>query len=148
MRHLHVLCIAGTALLIGCASAPKPVMPEDQVKVFAHYWVGTIRCGESGRIPAQLAAFGQAHFTNVLNSYSYVPQNITNSINALEGLVITDQKCNQLAVYLYSIKADINKKSDDAAYRANEYKSLIDSMPKTKNTYCNQIGTQTFCSTF
>ncbi len=80
-----------------------------------------------------------AYYTTTINTAAFP-----------DGVRYTNQRPSDVDGYSTDSQMDYQKKMNDAAQRQRNYESFNQSMQqmRTKQTYCNQIGTQVFCNTY
>ena len=147
MRSLISFCTA--ALLVGCASAPKPVMPEENYRFFAQKWAALNICGFAGQMPAELAAFGKSHLMSWVSSWTFDVVRM-DAMSRTYAQPPSEQLCNQISMDAAGWRQAVqNANVANAQTQANQqqWMNLINSN-RSAQTYCNSIGTQTICSRY
>lgn len=136
------LLLVSLVCLVGCASTP---LPDDLFKQAAGQTLGYEKCALRGLMPPETAAMGQRFIRNTLNQYSYDKLEFKYYMQGIENSLpdITAEACNKLAMYAYTINGGPASRAAPAAAAKDDYQSYF---PKT--TYCNRIGTQTFCNQY
>lgn len=136
-------------VLTGCATTPKPVMSDADYTNYAKAWMGVQYCNRKGWISPDVSASGQRMVVANLQQYSYDSTRVDREMFSLnlQGFAPTQEDCNTLAMAIQdrSQQIAIHNQNVEANQRATQ--ELINST-KIKNTYCNRIGTQTFCNTY
>lgn len=145
-----MLCIGAGALLSGCATA-KPDMPSAMYDNFAKAYLAVHRCGTSGQMSPDTAAWAKKMFNYRLSTYTYDNNILNNRYQAIavdSSLSDPPQEvCNQLAmnaaeyqqmVQAHNAQVESDRQALDAQIQSG----------RTVNTYCNKIGTQTFCNSY
>lgn len=142
-----LLCIVMTALT-GCAATPKPQLTDKQAKDLAFSLHAVKRCGETGQIPADVAAYGISHLQRSLASYSYDAVTFNAYLAENSNRTFYNKDCNTVAMHIHQAKDKAASQKEQAEYTAQTYKELGNMMnPPTSRTYCYQVGAQTLCST-
>ena len=134
--------------LVGCASAPKPELPDSTYAQLGTDWVATQKCAVEGLITADTAAQRRGQFHAYLGKFTHDSQRVARSIASAERTVAVDRAyCTELAIQVATRTRQIqNQNAATEQFRA-ENQRIIDST-KSKQTYCNRIGTQTFCNSY
>lgn len=148
MRSLISLCTV--ALLVGCASAPKPTMPEENYRFFAQKWAALNICGLAGRMSVENAAFGKNHVVNWAGSWSFDAVRF-DSMSRTYDQPPSEQLCNQINIDVAGWRQAVqNANIANAQSQANQQQLLIqlNNFGKSNTTYCNSIGNQTICSKY
>lgn len=83
---------------------------------------------------------------NVLEPYTVLPAYLNAAVAAQKDLVVSRELCNQMGMAVANFRRQ--RAMNNAQVEANEraVQRAIESAPK--QTSCNRIGTQTFCSTY
>lgn len=148
MSKKLMLSISIGALLSGCAT-PKPVMPNAMYDNFAKAYAVVQRCGISGQMSPDAALWAKRMLNYNAGTYSFDPAFLEGRYQAINlGLSNPPaEDCNQFAMASEEYKQTVqaNNAQVEANTRAIETQ-IQNSRPV--NTYCNKIGTQTFCNTY
>ena len=135
-------------MLGGCASTPKPVLSEEMMQSTAANFAYTHNCGSQGFISPELAAEGIRILRINLTQYTYDVSRMSEYIQYVSANAepTTKEYCNKLAMVIAERKQRIIANQQASDYNQQQEQAFINST-RTKNTYCNTIGTQTFCNT-
>lgn len=141
MKLLSIL-ITGL-LLAGCATT-KQGMSEDTYEYFSQGYSNLIQCSEAGKIDAATTAQGFTLLNQRVASYNHYPERLKAFIELKrsEGIVVSDTECNRAAVAIQS-QAQKNITYNQVVQNKQEFK-----IEPPKHTICNQVGTQTMCTTY
>lgn len=136
-------------LLTGCATTPKPELSNEDYQKYSRIWAATHFCNNKGWVSPDVAATGVRFIRANLASYTTDAARFDREVAwyASNNTTPTQADCNQLAMAIQDRKQqiDINNYNVEANQRATQ--ELINSN-RIKNTYCNKIGSQTFCNTY
>lgn len=138
------------AVLEGCASTPrsKPEMDEQTLLGSAANWVLLQRCGAQGDMSPELTAEGIRIFQIKASQYSYSNAQMNQHIQTLSTKYpqVSREDCNKMAINVAGLSQQLarNNRESDAIIAENERAMRIN---QPVNTYCNKIGSQTFCRT-
>lgn len=145
MRVFHALFIAGILSLTGCAAPKQNMLPGEYDEV-ARMQHGITQCATTGYIDPTTAAQGLAFVSVVAKEKVYSSDILRGKVNALNGVSLSNQECNRIALLIARRQQQLGQQN--AAQRADQQmlNNLFNNQPK--QTYCNQIGTQTLCSTY
>lgn len=133
-------------LLTGCATAPKPVLPEAQYSSAAWEWYAVSRCGTLGKMDLATASLGKTYLQSSLNEYVFDSNKMQAEINQINTTPEQEQ-CNALAMKIINIKQRIAVNNEQVELNQRATQEVLNST-KIKNTYCNKIGSQLFCNTY
>lgn len=128
--------------LVGCSSAPAFTTGEDYIR-FSETWAATNSCSRAGNLDASTAAAGIAVMQNRLKQTRYDAALLQREIGTAEKKTWSVESCRSLAVAIHGWSTRSNA-SVSSSYEAG--KAFTDAMPK--QTICNRVGTQMFCSTY
>ena len=142
--------IAGLAfigLVSGCATQ-KPWFTEEQYMQTAQRWYVVNQCGRLGKMNPATAAKGLDYIKADNSKFQHYPQKVADYIMSFKDNPpsTSDEVCNQVAM---TIEGRSKQIADDNKFRQdqlNEFNRQLSNQPK--RTYCNQIGSQTMCSTY
>lgn len=139
----------GTLLLAGCASPPVELSEygyENGAKAYA----GIQKCGTSGYIDPATASLGIVYVK--ANFFTGYVVNTVRFNEAVHQMLLqypvgpTKEQCNQVAMNIHARKREIDISNQNVQANEDAWKNIINN--RAKQTYCNQIGTQTMCSTY
>lgn len=150
MKLLRVLSFMFVSLaLVGCATAPKPMMPAEKYESFAKLSSLLNQCIRQGWITPDIAASGNRFLIANVNSYNVDVDRLDKNVAWFNeyGQKVTQGDCNQMAATISSRKQTIQANNQSNAYNQQQTQEFINST-RISNTSCNRIGTQTFCSTY
>lgn len=139
--RLSSLCLVAFGL-VGCASTPAFTTGEDYIR-FAETWSATHSCSRSGNLDASTAATGIAIMQTKLKQTRHDAALLQREIGTANKKTWSVEGCRSLAVAIHGWS---NQQSSSASSAYEAGKAFTNSMPK--QTICNRIGTQTFCSTY
>ena len=137
MAKLMGVLLAGL-MLVGCATT-KPEMSNDMYQHVARTHVAIEYCNRQGWISPDVAATGKRGIESKINQYTYDYERLNNEVKWINGFKDKPNQgdCNKLAMEIQGynqINQIQNKQTDtDIQFR---------------NTTCNRMGTQTFCTTY
>lgn len=139
--------IAGV-MLVGCAST-KPQLSLSAQDSFAEEFVEIQLCGQRGMISPDSALWAKRLTNYNLSTWNYDSE----FVNAQYRKIIathpgtTSEQCNQIAMRSEEYKQNVlqNNAQVEATTRALQ-NQIQNNRPVT--TYCNRIGTQTFCNSY
>lgn len=146
--YFNATCLVGLAFLVGCAAPQRPVMDSQQYSFFASGMEMFNRCGASGKVPVETAAFGAWYMQRWLGAFVYDPVRLQSAMSTTAASP-TQEQCNQAAMKAETWRIQVQAESaSSAAAQADQaaWVRLINSN-RSVNTVCNKIGTQTVCTT-
>ena len=133
--------------LVGCASAPK-VMEEGEYPRFATAWIGLRKCAALGHVSPDTAARGRTFLTASLNTFSYDKNKLESTIQQAQLNMEPDKSdCADLAIQVAQTQQRVQIHNASVELQRAETQRIIDST-RSKQTYCNRVGNQTFCNSF
>lgn len=145
MNKIFVL-LTSMVVVSGCVTS-KPKLPDSQYSAFAERLSAVHQCGVKGYISPSDGASGLTYAKADLDTWLYDTARMMNTINAVEGTVNPSQgDCNSIAMTVAQRRNEINETNQFNQQQQQAWQNFQQSQPKT--TTCNQIGTQTFCSTY
>lgn len=132
--------------LVGCATQ-RPQMPDEKYVFFADAWNTVSYCAYKGWMDADTAARGKTYINSVVNSYSYSPEDMADTIKggAARLAIVTEETCRMAAVNIHARKQQIANQNVQADMQQREAQNMINAT-KSTNTYCNKVGTQVLCT--
>lgn len=136
-------------LLTGCATTPKPEMTNEQYSSSAFGWHIVSQCGRSGAMDLETASLGKVYIQSKLGGYQFDLSRFNQEVTKLYNTrgVPSKEDCNTMAMTIIETKRSIDTHNQNVESNQRATQELINST-KIKNTYCNRIGTQTFCNTY
>lgn len=149
----RIIFVAAAALLAGCATT-KPEMPVANYQLYALYDVGASKCVEQGFMDVQTAAAAKNFTARDLNSWQYDPVVYQAAVASMNTKATAQppkkSDCEAFAVGVAQ-RQQREQQSLQQQQMALQQQQMMNqaiqsAMPKT--TYCNQVGTQTFCNTW
>ena len=147
MKSAYLMLALGF-FVTGCASAPKPELSEQTMTGTAANWVLLQRCGTQGDMSPELVAEGLRITQVRLSYYSYDSTQLNQRIQsvATQFPKVSKEDCNKMAVTVAGMSQQMsrNNRESDAIIAENERAMRVN---QPVNTYCNKIGSQTFCRT-
>ena len=143
-------CITGIVLLTGCAAAPTPkkVMTGEDYRNFSRMRIGIEKCSESGRIDIATTARSLTVIDSTIERYDYEPGVLRQYYVRHSSETPNDSDCRSLAVIVEQNRQRTEAQNQANAAAAQTNQSFINPIPRSTQTYCNRIGTQTLCSTY
>lgn len=142
-----VMNVTGIVFLAGCAT-PKPPLPEAEYARLAGRYVGIQKCGQLGLMAPDTAAHGLRYQTNIASLYTFDQGRMDSLVRRYQEnpQAPTATDCNTAAMSIAATRQQ--EARNNAAAQANQqaWSDTINNQPK--QTYCNQAGTQTLCSTY
>lgn len=142
--RLSGLCLAVVGL-VGCATGPAFTTGEDYIS-FSETWVATHACSKAGHLDAKTAATGISFMQNRLNRTQHDPALLQREIGVASRKTWGIEGCRSLAVAIHGWTNQQAQQRQEASDIREAGKAFTNSMPK--QTICNRIGSQTFCSTY
>ena len=133
-------------LLVGCAATPKPEMTEQMLQGSAANWVVIQKCGTQGDMSPELTAEGIRIFNVKLSGYAYNQSSLNQHIQDLATKYpqVSKEDCNKMAVSIAGVSQQWARNNKEADALIAENQRAMGSNTAI-NTYCNKIGSQTFC---
>lgn len=150
MAWVRTVSLASLAAVLGgCAStAPLVEMPEHRYVEYAELRDGIVQCGSLGKVEPAIAAQALGYLNRGLANYSYNPEQLQTQIRNVQTrqTVPSDIQCNQVAMFVEMWKQQ-DAKNKVVGIDTSAIQSFQNNM-QPKQTYCNKIGAQVFCSSF
>ena len=163
MKKSHLL-YATLICLAGCAQQKQQMpqgeqMPFDNYERFAQVQVATDACLKSNLITAQEAGQSNANISMFLSSWAYNSNHYSSRLEEwrkeVEKTKVTQEVCNSLRAIIYQdtieaqryqrqVEMHLQQQAEQRALQSIQ--NMQNTLPKT--TYCNTIGTQTFCNSY
>jgi hypothetical protein len=122
-------------------AAAKPPLPEAFYTSMSQDWVTLHACGASGKMSPETAALGVGYIRQMLTRYEVDQDRMSDLVKQAgdaEMDVIT-LRCNALAMKVLEVKQSQQQRAQAPAPQANH-------LPR--NTVCNQVFGQTYCTTY
>lgn len=143
MTKLFSVLITGL-VLAGCATTTKPWMSDAEYESYSTAYFTVTKCGESGKIPSSIAAQGLSRLKQNINTYSYFPERLSAyfELKNSEGTLPSKGDCNNVAISIQE-HTQGNTTYNQGIQGNQKYQVEL-----PKRTICNQVGTQTMCSTY
>ena len=147
MKTLFTMLLV-SGVLVGCATQPKPVMSDAQYTEIGKGWIAIQACTKRGVITPEVSATGQRYMEGVLSYNTYDRSTLNARINWLKKNTSdpTDAECNLLAAAIHKKQQQINLHNENVQMQQDQINQMNANLPT--QTYCNKLGTQTFCSTY
>lgn len=149
MTHLRMVSMAlVVGLLSGCATT-KPEMPDAEYARLSKYYLAVNYCNWKGWITPDVAASGKRLIDSNVSRYSVDLDRFNREAKALNnsGDKPSQGDCNQVAMSIQEQTQTIAAHNQAVVESNRNTQDFINST-KIQNTYCNRIGTQTFCNTY
>lgn len=152
MRLLNVVsAVLCGVVLTGCAARPKPELSNEDYQRYTRLWAVTHYCNNKGWLSPELAATGIRILRANLSSYTTDPDRFDREVAWFAGhnATPTQGECNQMAMEIAGRSQQVaeNHRASDELMRRNQ-EALNSIQGKQSQTYCNKVGTQTFCNTY
>lgn len=110
-------------------------MQDQQYSQFATAWVVANKCGESGKVSADVAGQVMGRMRDYLRSHPYDQARLNQAISNISYKEPSQAECNQMAMSLAANPAPVSVPTPPTP------------LPnRPVQTFCNQIGTQTLCT--
>ena len=136
------LCLTALAL-VGCASAP---LSGNEYKTFAAQWAAAEYCRDTGQMDSGAVVDGMLAIEKRLATKTYDEALLAQETNKYRRMRHTPTNCTNLAVTFDTYKNQQVQQRQGMADRRDVGKAFTDAMPK--QTICNRVGTQMFCSSY
>lgn len=145
-RHL-VLSLVSAVGLMGCASY---TFSSNDYKHFAFQWAAAHSCSRDGLMDADTAATGIQIMENRLRTATFDRGLLDQEINKIGKNGFAPEGCRNAAVTILGWQKKVAQQRQDAADGYQAGKAFSDSVQnaRPKQTVCNRLGTQVFCSTY
>ncbi|EKD22492.1 MAG: hypothetical protein ACD_85C00009G0004 [uncultured bacterium] len=145
-RHL-VLSLVSAVGLMGCASY---TFKHSDYDYFAHHWVGIQSCSRQGLIDTETASTGVQLLNRRAATATYDKEQLDRAGDIYRKRVFTSEACRTIAVNILSWQKELGQQAASNKEMHNAGKAFSDSMQnaRPKQTVCNRLGTQVFCSTY
>jgi len=142
-----VLFLVSAIGLHGCATQSLAKGDYDRI---AHTWASIARCSESGRMDADTASTGQQIIRQRLANSTYDKDLMDAALRRFSQNRFYDETCRATAVTILGWEKQRNQQRQDRQETNEALRSATESIRAAtpKQTYCNKIGTQVFCSTY
>ena len=134
--------------LVGCATTKQP-LSDSGYSSSSKEWYAVNKCGMQGHLSAENVSLGRTYINSSLDRYQYDPARLSSELDAVirSGWVPTKEDCFSTEVVITSIKQKIQISNQNTDSEARQTQEILNNS-KVRNTYCNKIGTQTFCNTY
>ncbi|WP_185754734.1 MULTISPECIES: hypothetical protein [Pseudomonas] len=145
-----MLSISIAALLSGCATTPKPIMPNSVYDDFARGYAVVQICGISGQMSPDTALWAKRMLNSRAGSYSFDPAFLESRYQAIYHPGLTTppaEVCNQYAMASEEYKQVVQANNAQVEANTRAIQTQIQNN-RPVNTYCNKIGTQTLCNSY
>jgi len=145
---LKSLGLCSTLLLVGCASTPRPELPDAGYAVAAQEIVGGTKCGTLGYTSPESASLGVAYIKSDLNAYRYDLSRMTTQLQVTEQNfpTVSREACNKFAMWVSERTRQIDTHNQNAQDQQESLQNMINNRPR--QTYCNRVAGQTLCNTY
>lgn len=132
--------LVGMAMLAGCASTPKPEMPDDRYASYAAAWTSTEICGAQGDMDPVLVAYGKTRLGYDMNNYSFDTNRMNLAIQVQAGSIksVPKEQCNKLASVYAGLRDEYDRNS----------KSGSSNQTNQASCYTTPYGNVTNCVTY
>ena len=133
--------------LSGCATTKPEMLSNDYAK-YSRSWVAVHSCNTQGFIDSGTAATGLRYVQSNINHFTFNPDTLKENMDWVAGNSnpITETECRKLALVIQQRKQQIELNNSNASIQQQALQDLNNNRPK--QTYCNKIGTQVFCTTY
>lgn len=125
-------------------------MTEEQYRYFSMGWVIYNRCGTSGQMPVETAAYGRTYLQSWAGAFTYDASRMDTWVSAITESP-TAAVCNNAAMQAATWKRQVQEQNEMNAINAAQQQQLLNQLNnfgKTNQVYCNSIGTQTICNKY
>lgn len=145
MKTLFTMLLV-SGVLVGCATQPKPELSSMDYWQLEKRFIQIHVCNNSGWIPSETAATGLRYFGYRINKSTWDSARFDREATALrnDGFQVTQQDCKQLALAINTEDQQVKA----AQYTTDSTPDIMGTTSRSTNTYCNKLGTQTFCRTY
>lgn len=148
-----MIILIPSLFLFGC-TYQAPVLDENQYDQYAMFMATLEKCYYSGRIDTEKAALGKRHFYTAINKFSYDKYTLDRKYNEFKNSYesgnvpqsVEIANCKDIELGIVQREQEINLNRQKLEEQRKVINDTYNAMPKT--TYCNQIGTQTFCNSY
>ena len=128
--------------VVGCASAPKPEMPEEKYQEFATVGNAVTACVNANYFSVEANTTAIRVLGTQLNSWNYDRDKLR-AIAKTTEVSITEVECNKMAATILATQQRWDRQASQAASQPTPVY-----IPQTRNTFCNRVGTQLLCNSF
>ncbi len=137
-------------VLTGCATAPKPELPTTEYSKYALSWFTLDYCNAKGMMPSDLAAKGRQRVSTNLNRHTFDTAQFAQEISKLNVSPTKPSKedCNRLAMLIHEQSPQNSVQNQSVGDNVIQSNNDLINGTRSKNTYCNRIGSSTFCNTY
>lgn len=142
--------IAGlvSLVLIGCAAAPKPELPEMKYNQAALLWWGIHSCLSTDGISPDIAVKAKQFYASGLMGYTVNYDLLDSKVYELNSHTpATKQDCNAIAMYAIEHSNQVEAHNRQAVAEQQATQATIQ-QNKITNTCCNRIGSQILCNSY
>ena len=148
MNSSTALSVGVAMLLTGCATA-KPPLPTAQYDGFANGFAAVQLCGQSGKLSPDAALWAKRRLSYNLSTWDYDPNLINANFQRALALnsTVSIQDCNKLAMDSAEYRHIVEENNAQVDSNERAWQNQIQTN-RPINTYCNTIGTQTFCNSY
>ena len=147
MRCVLVACFVGSLVLSGCSTYTFTSHDYDYV---AYHSAAIRACSEKGLMPPDAAATGNLIIRQRLTTSDYDRSELDRTIGKFEKRNFDTQACRNATVAVIGWQKEISQQREDRRETNEALRSATESIRAAtpKQTYCNKMGTQVFCSTY
>ncbi len=134
-------------VLTGCATT-KPDMSSNDYAKYSRSWVAVHSCNTQGFIDSGTAATGLRYVQSNINQFTFNPDTLKENMDWLvaNNKTTSETDCRKLALTIQQRKQQIELNNSNASSQQQALQDLNNK--RSKQTYCNKIGTQVLCTTY
>lgn len=132
--------------LTACAATPKPELQVMQYQSAARSIFVVHSCTATGKLSPELGALGDSYLKGTINQYSYDVSRLAAAAKETSNTPVTTEECNVLAMSIQKQRQQIDIQNQNNQLALDQVNTLNNQ--RSKQTYCNKIGTQMFCNTY
>ncbi|WP_203066862.1 hypothetical protein [Serratia sp. Tan611] len=148
MKRTFLICTIAISV-VGCA--PKPTMNQSQYQQTATLLAAVRKCNEDGNMDRTVAALGLRYLSDTMNrSYTYDPNLLQTYVAEMTTRASTSPptkaQCNDISLMIEDRTQQIRINNENVRMQQEQINQWNSQRPVT--TYCNKVGTQTFCNSY
>lgn len=139
MRFYQVALCLGSLVLVGCASA----LPDSMYENAGYGQAAMNSCVRQGFMRPEVAAQGQEIMYRFINQHTYDRARLESEIASRSARRQTEAQCKKIETDILATKYKQDRNRQDAREMNEAIRAAT-----PKQTYCNKVGTQVFCSSY
>lgn len=146
MRYCLVACFVGSLVLVGCASP----LPEHVYENYGTTHANLTSCVQQGYISPSSAAIGYDILNGHVANHSYDSARLQSEVSSRSARKQSESFCRTFEAQMLSRDRQLSRQRQDRQETNEALRSATEAIRAAtpKQTYCNKIGTQVFCSTY